>query len=162
MSGIRKRDRINAKKLLRVPTEEDWGDYQLDLDQNHAHSIFAGRTNQDLQPFFKKNPIELADELRWMPAVPFRYYMLGFRDFVMAQDFDLTDGSDAASCFLGLVLEKLEAHPLDIAPVMPELMPSLEYVSANQLLFDADESIYGRFPEKLARIENLYAPYRQR
>jgi len=53
----------------------------------------------------------MTDDLRWMPDVPFRYYILGFRDFITAKQFDFLDGSDAASCFLGLVLEKLENHP---------------------------------------------------
>jgi hypothetical protein len=142
-----------------VPTEEDWGDYSSDLDQNHAHSVFGGRTNEEMQPFFRRNPLALTDDLRWMPDVPFRYYILGFRDFITAKQFDLLDGSDAASCFLGLVLEKLENHPRLIVPVMPELLPCVEYVAGNQGLFDADESIYGNFLEKLSRIQALYAPF---
>lgn len=67
-----------------VPTEADWGDYQADLDQNYAHGLFAGRTNEEMQPHFQRDVIERTDELRWMPEVPFRYYMLGFRDLVKA------------------------------------------------------------------------------
>ena len=142
-----------------VPTEKDWGDYKSDLDQNHAHSVFAGRTNAEMQPFFRRNPIELTDDLRWMPDVPFRYYILGFRDFITAKEFDFLDGSDAASCFLGLILEKLERNPRLIVPVMPELLATAEYVARNQSLFHADESIYGNFLEKLSRIQTRYAPY---
>jgi hypothetical protein len=64
-----------------VPTEDDWGDYKSDLDQNHAYSVFAGRTNDEMQPFFGRNPLAMTDDLRWMPDVPFRYYpefALGF------------------------------------------------------------------------------------
>ena len=35
-----------------VPTEENWGNYKSDLDQNHAHSVFANRTNEEMQTFF--------------------------------------------------------------------------------------------------------------
>lgn len=146
-------------KAPSMPTEEDWGNYKSDLDQNHAHSVFAGRTNQEMQPFFRRNPVESTDELRWMPEVPFRYYMLGFRDFVMAKKFEFLSGSDAASCFLGLVREKLEKHAQQVVPIMPELLPAVEYVARNQSLFDAQESIYGNFLETLARIQTLYAPY---
>ena len=139
-----------------VPTESDWGDYKSDLDQNHAHSVFAGRTNLEMQPFFRKNPIEMTDELRWMPEVPFRYYMFGFRDFVMGKDFGLLDAPDAASCFLGLVLEKLEKHPQHIVPIVPDLLPALDYVGHQQARFEAQESIYGNFLEKLSRIKTLY------
>ena|SRR5580700_4255247 len=150
------RKRVNSPS---VPTEDDWGDYRSDLDQNHAHSVFAGRTNEEMQPFFRRNPLAITDDLRWMPDVPFRYYILGFRDFIAAKQFDFLGGSDAASCFLGLVLEKLENHPRLIVPVMPELMPAVEYVARNHSLFGADEGIYGNFLEKPSRIQTLYAPY---
>jgi len=93
-----------------------------------------------------------------MPEVLFRYYMLGFKDFIMAKEFDNLDAPDAASCFLGLVLEKLEKQPRHIAPIMPELLPTIEHVARNQGLFEAKESIYGNFLEKLERIHALYAP----
>ena len=144
---------------MRVPTENDWGDYRTDLDTKYAHDLFAGRTNEEMQTYFRRNPIEKTGELRWMPPVPFRYYVLGFRDFVMARDFEFLSGSDAASCFLGLVLEKLENQPSDIIPVLPELLPALEYVAENQAQFDADRNIYGDFREKLARIRTLSASY---
>ena len=55
-----------------MPTEEEWGDYNSDLDQNHAHSVFAGRTNPEAQALIRRSPIERIEDLRWMPAVPFR------------------------------------------------------------------------------------------
>lgn len=142
-----------------VPSEKDWGDYKADLDQKHAYTVFARRTNLEMQPFFRRNPIERADDLRWMPEIPFRYYMFGFRDAVMAKRFDFMYASDAASCFLGLVLAKLENHPRHIISIMPDLLPAVEYVARSQALFKADESIYGNFLEKLSRIHALYAPY---
>lgn len=152
-------EKRNRVKSPTVPNEEDWGDYRSDLDQNHAHNVFAGRTNEEMQVFFRGNPLAMTDDLRWMPDIPFRYYILGFRDFIVGKQFEFLDGSDAASCFLGLVLEKLENHPGLIVPVMPELLPTVEYVARNQSLFDADESIYGNFLEKLSRIQTIYAPY---
>jgi hypothetical protein len=92
-----------------------------------------------------------------MPVIPFRYYMLGFRDFVMAGNFDLLDDSDAASSFLGLVEEMLEKQPEFILPIMAELLPAVRYVGQNQSTFNADEKIYGSFVEKLRRIEALFS-----
>jgi hypothetical protein len=148
---------VNSKEnVMPIPTEADWGNYQADLDQNYAHKMFSGRTNQEMVPYFKRNVIERAGELHWMPEVPFRYYMLGFRDFVMAGDFDPTWAADAASCFLGLVLQKLEKQPKFILQIMPQLLPAVRHVAANQSSFEASESVYGSFQEKLKRIENLY------
>ena len=84
---------------MRVPTEAEWGGYQGDLDQDYAHKRFAGRTNQEMVPHFRRNLIESTGELRWMPEIPFRYYMHGFRDFVMAGEFEDLGASDAAVVF---------------------------------------------------------------
>ena len=84
----------------------------------------------------------MTDELLWMPKAPFQYYMIGFRDAVLSPG---CDDSDAASCFLRLVLEKLERHPDHIRAIMPELLSAVEYVAQNQTKFDADEGIYGSF-----------------
>lgn len=150
-------DNHTKNERMSVPTEKDWGDYQADLDQKYAHDLFAGRTNEEMQPHFRLNPIERTSELGFMPEVPFRYYIIGFRDFVMAGDFEALDASNAASCFLGLVLEKLEKEPNHISPIMRELFPAIEFVANNQEKFDAVEKIYGNFLEKLAQIQTLYA-----
>jgi hypothetical protein len=147
-----------AKKgKTQIPTETDWGSYASDLDQKYAHEYFAGRSNEEMQPHFRHNPIEATSELGFMPEVPFRYYMLGLRDFVMSSDFQPLDASDAASCFLRLILEKLKSQPNHIVPVMPELLPAIRYVVNNQAKFEAAEKIYGNFRETLAQIESLFA-----
>jgi hypothetical protein len=58
---------------MEVPTEAEWGEYQADLDQTDAHDLFAGRTNEEMLPHFRKNVIERTFELRFMPEVPFQY-----------------------------------------------------------------------------------------
>jgi hypothetical protein len=146
----------NTGDAMTVPTEAEWGNYQADLDQAYAHKVFAGRSNAEMLLHFRRNVLESTDELRWMPEVPFRYYVLGFRDFVMAQDFEHLDSPDAASCFLGVVLEKLEKQPGYILPIMPQLLPAIHHVAMNQASFEASESNYGSFREKLALIEALY------
>jgi hypothetical protein len=138
-----------------IPTEADWGDYEADLDQKHAHDLFAGHTNQEMLPHFQRNVVERTDELRWMPEAPFRYYMIGFRDFLMRGKIESAWAADAASCFLGLALEKLKKQPTYILPIMPELLPALRHVAQNQATYGAAPDIYGNFQEKLARIEAL-------
>src|ERR1700693_1850418 len=155
--GQNKLTKTQRMSNMRVPTEAEWGDYQADLDQEDSHDLFGGHTNEEMQPHFYRNVIERTDELRWMPIIPFRYYMLGFRDFVMAGNFDGLRSSDAASCFLGLVEEKLEKQHEFILPIMSELLPAVRHVGRNQSAFNADEDIYGSFQEKLKRIEALYS-----
>ncbi len=72
----------------------------------------------------------------------------------MAGDFEF-EGADAASCFLRLVLEKIEQEPTCIGPIMPALLETVEHVARNQSAFDADMDIYGDFLELSARIHGL-------
>ena len=138
-----------------VPTEKDWGNWKDDLDQEYAHGLFAGKTNDEMQPHFRRCVIERVDEIRWMLKKPFQYYVLGLRDYVMSS-FNEWDSSDAASCFLRLVEEKLKSHPDYIFPVMQELMPAIKHVSHNQSVYDASLKIYGDFLEIFERIDARY------
>ncbi len=65
-------------------------------------------------------------------------------------------GWEAADAFLGLVAQKLEEQPRCILPVMPDLLPAVEYIAHHQAEFEADEDIYGRFLEARERIQHLY------
>src|SRR5262245_8313992 len=145
MKRPRRRDTRATKRRQRVPTEADWGNYKDDLDTKYAHGAFSGRTNEEMRRRFFENHIEMTDELRWMPRIPFQYYMIGFRDAVMSPGWKPIEDSTAADCFLGLVLEKLEKQPTHILAIMPELLPAIEFVGRNQARFNAQEKIYGSF-----------------
>ena len=109
-----------------------------------------------MAPLFRQGALTLFDELLFMPAVPFRYYALAFRNYVLAGVFPELEASDAANSFLSLILARLQRNPDEMRPVMPELLPAAEYVAANQERFEASAEIYGSFPAKLERIRSLY------
>ncbi|KGF71482.1 hypothetical protein DO97_19285 [Neosynechococcus sphagnicola sy1] len=138
--------------MKKFPTDKEWFGYERDLDASYAYKVFFGKTNDEMQSSFKLNVIERTDEIRFMPVKAFQYYIFGLRDYVMKRDFGYLDSSDAASCFIGLVLEKLENEPSKIIPVLSELIPSIEFVSNNQNLYEASEEIYGNFKSKYKRI----------
>ncbi|MFS1423238.1 hypothetical protein [Shewanella sp. 10N.286.48.B5] len=142
---------------MQIPSETDWEDVQNsnDLDAGYAYKIFFGKSLSEVQPDFARNPIERFDELRFMPKIPFQYYIFAFRDFVINVD-NLDDWtSDAASCFLSLIAEILENKPEFIAPVYYELEANLEFISQNQGLYEADEDIYGSFKSTMKKIKAL-------
>jgi hypothetical protein len=143
-----------SKAEFGIPSEADWGDYRSDLDQEWAHDQYCGKSNEQMQSYFEHNAIESASDLQFMPEIPFRYYVVGFRDSVVSAEG--RDRSDAASCFLNLVLQKLKEQPRYIVPVMPELLSTLEYIGTHQATFKADENIYGNFHKKLNEIKKLY------
>ncbi len=135
--------------MKKIPTEKEWFGYQNDIDARYAHKIFYGKSNEEMQSALRDNVLERVDEIRFMPIGAFQYYIFGLRDYVIRQNFGYYDASDSASCFLGLILEKLQKSPEYILPVIPELMADIEFVVSNQDIYEADEEIYGDF-------KNLY------
>lgn len=141
--------------MRQIPTEEDWGAYNNNLDSKYAYKMFFGKSNQEMQESFKENVLARVEDLRWMPEKAFQYYMIGFRNYVMAGDFGFYDEADASCCFLELIIQKLEEQPTHILPILPDLMKAAEHVGNNQSKYDADEDIYGNFKEKLNKIKAL-------
>ena len=137
-----------------IPTEADWGQYATDLDQESAHQIFAGKSIQDVLPLFRANVLERASELSFMPSVPFRYYVLAFKEYVLSGVAleDECDAADAANSFLNLVDSRLHDDPQSIAPVIGELLPAVGFVAMHQETYHAPVSIYGTFTSRLGRI----------
>ncbi|MFZ6733459.1 hypothetical protein ACO0LG_16145 [Undibacterium sp. Ji42W] len=144
------------KLNLEIPSEEDWGDYRNDLDQKYAHKMFFGKNLEEARLLFEGAVIERTEELRFMPVIPFRYYIFAYcRYLTSTAVLGRWDASDAASCFLRLVESKLSDESDAISPIMNELMPTIEYVAKNQVLFDADVDIYGDFNEIFSEIRRL-------
>ena len=138
-----------------IPSEKDWGEYWKDFDQKSAYSSFFGKSNSQMQEAFFKDGNDLMTEIRFMPVIPFRYYILGFRDFILNGKFPPYEASDIATYFLDMVVWVIEESPEKIAPVMQELMPSINFVANNQVKYEADEQIYGSFLDRLNKIQEL-------
>lgn len=138
---------------LNIPCEEDWENYSYDMDIADAYENFSGKSNDEMQLEFKKNVIERSSDLGWMPMVPFQYYIFGFKRYIDVGDFNSFDKPDAASCFIRLVQTKLLERPEYVRPILPKLMPTLEYIANNQESFEADLDIYGDFKEILHNIK---------
>ena len=153
------------RSQLEIPTSADWGDYESDLDVAYAYSQFGGRSNEEMQPAFRKNCLERVSDIRFMPRVPFQYYILGYACYVRHMPhYDpvhamahLYDGCDAASAFLDLVSEVVKDRLDWIEPIIEELLTVVSYVSSRQESYDADEDIYGSFEEIGAKIRKTVA-----
>lgn len=135
-----------------IPTEKDWGNYQADLDIRDAHSIFSGRANEEMIREYAKDISMRATDLRFMPAVPFQYYMLGFSKFVKENKLDDFQRGEAASCFFRIIEYKLACEPADIIPIMDDLLPLVAEIAESQSHYNLQEEICGNFKEKEFRI----------
>ncbi len=139
----------------KLPEEKDWGNYFDDLDVADSYKMFFGKSNDEMQKEFKKNIFERCFDLEYMPLIPFQYYIFGLKQYIDTGNIDQFDKPDTANCFIELVEDKLKKQPEYIRPILMKLMPTIEYVVNNQILFEADIDIYGDFNEKLKIIKQL-------
>ncbi len=135
------------------PTRDDWGDLDVDPDVEYGHRLFGGKTVAEATPLFADNPMERAAELRFTTAPVFNYYIFCFADHLLAPES--IGASDAASCFLRLVLARLQAMPTSVIPIWRRLGPTVAAVAARQSFYDADTSIYGSFADLWSQIDAL-------
>lgn len=149
--------RVDGPIAATPPDAAEWGDFAADLDIAYAYRQFADKTREQALALFEHSDVlSRAEDLGAMPAAPFRFYLPVFRDFVVSpRIFEINQGlyaSTAADAFLNLILRRLEDEPEAIVPLMPELLPAVEYLAENQARYDADEDVYGSFFDVLAAI----------
>ncbi len=138
-----------------IPNVQDWGEIGDDFELETVFNIYGGKSNKEMEPRFLVSPVEASSELQIMPAVPFQYYILGFRDSVMSLKHDQFVLADSGSCFLRLILYKLRNSSDSIKPIFKSLENAIEYISTNQEKYDADEDIYGKFYDLKKEIYEL-------
>ena len=140
--------------MKKVPNEREWGKWSGDLDQSAAHAAFFGKTIEEVEQVFATNPIEGADNLRFMPPVPFQYYIHAFKNFLLS---GASKGhADAASSYLRLLQDKLHSDPTAVVPVMPSLLPSVDAVAERQAFYEAPDSIYADFTKIRDELRRSY------
>jgi hypothetical protein len=89
--------------------------------------------------------------------------MLVFKAYVLElgnreiEERDLVDDPwSAASSFLNLVERKVRCEINFIAPIMEDLLPTVEFIAMNQRKYFATQDIYGDFRDQLMRIKKLW------
>jgi hypothetical protein len=128
--------------------------YEADLDVRHAHTLFFGKSLDEVQGHFGGGrSIERADELLFMPRKAFQYYVLAFAQFVMSEA--ARADSDPASSFLGLLLNREKRDPGSVGQVFDDLQAAVEFIASNQEHFDANPAIYGVFKERAEQVRDL-------
>lgn len=143
-----------ATRSLKIPGDAEWAGYEDDFDVKYAHGLFFGKSIEEVQPCFKgSRSIERADELLYMPRQAFQYYVFAFAQYVRSAA--AAEDSDAASCFLHLLLAREKRDPGSVVEIHSQLSPVVEFVASNQGHFDAPPHIYGSFHNQAAEVMAL-------
>lgn len=140
---------------MNIPNEDDWSPKLLHEDALTAYDRFFGKSNDEMQEYFYRNVISATNDIRFMPNVPFQYYIYGLCQYVTGTNLNKYEASAAASGFLGLVHEKAESNFPLIKPLLQDLIPVVEFVVKNQCEYGADKDIYGDFSEIMEKISKI-------
>ena len=135
----------------KIPGVDEWRGYKSDLDVRYLHSIFFGKSNDEVQSYFEGgHSISRMDELLFAPRQVFQYYVHGFAQYLASPN--AREDCDAASSFLTLLEARERRDPGSVSNIFDSLVPTLRLVVNGQKYFDADIDIYGSFRERAADI----------
>jgi hypothetical protein len=134
-----------------IPDESAWYGYEKDLDVKYLHDRFFGKSITEVQRYFGGgSSIERASELLFAPRPVFQYYIHAFVAFLLSPHAE--GDPDSASPFLGLLESREERDPGSVRDIYPSLAACVDFIAANQSLFDANIDIYGDFQERARSI----------
>jgi hypothetical protein len=139
----------------RIPGAEDWREYRSDRHLRRAREIFFGKSIDDVRDSFGPQAIELAQALRHMPRNAFGYYVLAFAAYLLSEA--ARGNADAASTFLGLLVDREVLDPGSVVEVYEDLSEALEFVGSHQEHFGAEPAIYGSFRDRADTLVGICA-----
>ena len=151
--GLRRRPRGPIRSPLNTPTEQDWGDYKDGLDAEWAHKNFYGKSLEQALELFAENALYYQEDLGYMAAVPFRFYLSAFIRYLLSEQSK--GDSDGAATYLELIIRKLDEEPKTVEPLIDDVLACAERVASSQAFYDADVAIYGVFAQQYQRITEL-------
>lgn len=140
---------------METPTKNDWEsiDYPADnLDVICARKHFFGKTLKEAESLFADNALYYQEDLSYMPPSPFRYYLHAYMSYLTSSHSE--GDTDAASCFLGLLAEKLdtENEKNGLLAFWDRIEETLASIRQRKEWFEWDHDIYGDLEERIAAI----------
>src|SRR5687767_6247100 len=114
---------------MRLPTAKDISPrYGTDYDGNDercAREHFLGKSLDEAEALFRKNALFYEEDLLWMGAPAFRYYVSAFIRYIRSEHSRCDP--DAINCFASLLAQRAE-QTVDVAPIAGELADACRYV----------------------------------
>ena len=137
-----------------IPKEKDWKNYQDDLDTNWAFKKFFGKSISEAKKAFFDSPLERSFDLTYMAEIPFRYYMIAFRDYVQERNFPYMDCGSSYCAYVDTILVMLNDNPEHILPILGDVLPLAEEIAEKQEEYEISENIFGNYASKIAEAKS--------
>jgi len=140
---------------MRLPTAKDispkFGTNYEGNDERCAREHFLGKSLDEAEALFRRNALYYQEDLLWMGAAAFRYYVPAFIRYIRSEHSRCDP--DAINCFVGLIERRAE-QAKDVAPIAEVLADACRYVLDHYDKFEADPSIYD---DLRPRYESLFS-----
>ena len=132
-----------ARNQCPLPSETDWRREAWTLDIPYAYKHFLGKTREEAVQLFVENSLLYQEDIMFMPAACFRYYVHSYMDYLMS---DQSAGdSDGASCFFGVVDVRHDDVRCADEHLKQTVRNVLARLASRQSWYDASPEIYGDF-----------------
>jgi hypothetical protein len=129
----------------KIPSAKEWGDLTGDFDATDAYKKFYGLSQQEARSLFAKDVLSCAQDLRFMPSIPFLYYFEAFCEFVLAEVYGGNPAWAVADSFISVLNSRVEVDPKLLVSNLPLIIKVLKFLVKNQQTFGATEPVYGDY-----------------
>lgn len=137
-----------------IPDRDDWGDISDNFDLRDAYDIFFGRSRRDAAALLSKNVLARAQDIRFMPKIPFSYYILGFCDLVLSGSYGDSHAWDVADSFISVLETRASENPEQLRSAFEHISKALDYILKNQNSLGLSVDIYGDLKVRSEFIES--------
>lgn len=122
-----------------------------DLDGKRAEKHFLGKTLEDAEALFRENSRVYQEDLMFMRASAFRYYVQAAISYIQSEAAD--DDSCTIHCFAGLLEHRLEFEAQELVAVAPLLASTCRYVLEHYNRFTITPEVYGDLRPRFQALE---------
>ncbi|SMF67818.1 hypothetical protein SAMN02745866_04310 [Alteromonadaceae bacterium Bs31] len=132
---------------MNIPEEHDWKIDSQDLDEKYSFEKYLGKSKEQAIALFRSSPLECSFEIAYMPEIPFRYYVLAFKEFVEKSNKEEYD--DVYHAYISMILSMIKNNFGYIEPLKKELLPLAYKITIDQEKYGLDLDIFGDLKVKL-------------
>lgn len=135
-----------------IPSESDWRSEPWGIDTSCAYEHFSGKSSEEAFQLFQHDACCFQEDLMFMPEACLPFYAGAYMKYLMSAHS--RGDSDGAGCFFGLA--EFRADEIRTTRGLTRsFVRCLEHLAQRQQYYDAEESIYGSFPERAEKALRL-------
>lgn len=143
---------MNSYSPRELPSRSDWGDLAGDFDAQDAFKKFNGLSKQEAKRLFGDDVLACAQDIRFMPSIPFTYYLEAFCEFVLDGVYGDSLAWMVADSFASVLSSRIEGNASALISNKSQIEKAFGFIVSNQQRFAIDETFYADLSWQLEQI----------